>query len=286
MYPLSGLQKWCRVAITWVGVSRLVQYFTGFVPNSRRCLRQSITGSCPGAGPRKVDFHSIIGHTPVLLLPCHSLLEAWRCAFTAIKDGMKRLRQIRPVCFILCCAASTFSLSQISCREQPTRAGWRVFVDNKYGFCFEYPPKYKIAQSARAPEGSPYLTLRSYAELATRPESVNLVGADSDQDNATLEVMLLGTRFNVDSLRRFAPTGFQDIPPKRVPAAHATFYYYGRGGGGVDYADSYFVNLRGRTLWIIFGGPYTEGNTPAKITKDLEPKVLRSFRKFRPSPRV
>ncbi len=63
--------------------------------------------------------------------------------------------------------------------------------------------------------------------LATKPESVNLVGAAFDVDNATIDISLLSTRFKVDSLRRYAPTGLQDILPKRVPAAHAVFYYYG-----------------------------------------------------------
>ncbi len=187
--------------------------------------------------------------------------------------------QIRSAVFAIFCVASTLTFGQPLCHEQPTHIGWRVFVNDKYGFCFEYPPKYKIAPIVRVPGVSEPMEAKLLGNLATKPESANLAAAQ-DEDNAVIDVTLLSIPFKVDSLRRYAPTGLQDIPPKRVPAAHAVFYYYGPGGGGVDYDDSYFVDLRGRTLWIAFSGPYAGDKTPVKATKDLEPQILKSFRRF------
>jgi hypothetical protein len=68
--------------------------------------------------------------------------------------------------------------------------------------------------------------------------------------------------------------------PTLIHAAQAEFYYYGPGGGGVDYPDAYYFGLRGRTFSIDFFGPYTGDKTPAAVTKQIEPKVLASFRPF------
>ena len=53
------------------------------------------------------------------------------------------------------------------------------------------------------------------------------------------------------------------------------------GGGGVQYADEYFFNLRGKTLTITFDGPYDGGKTPSAETKKLELEILATFSVFR-----
>ncbi|MGA2348081.1 MAG: hypothetical protein ABSF93_18875 [Candidatus Sulfotelmatobacter sp.] len=68
--------------------------------------------------------------------------------------------------------------------------------------------------------------------------------------------------------------------PEAKKIGQLTFYYNGPGGGGVDYSDDYLFNLRGRLLHIEFDGPYMNGNHPPPNVKELEPKVLATFRTF------
>ena len=49
------------------------------------------------------------------------------------------------------------------------------------------------------------------------------------------------------------------IELKRPERLEQSFYYYGPGGGGVEYPDQYFLNLKRKTLLIIFDGPYIDG---------------------------
>ena len=59
-----------------------------------------------------------------------------------------------------------------------------------------------------------------------------------------------------------------------------TFYYIGP-GGGVNYPDTFFYNLRGRILVIEFDGPYpldSKSKSPSDETKKFEKAVLESFR--------
>jgi hypothetical protein len=72
----------------------------------------------------------------------------------------------------------------------------------------------------------------------------------------------------------------EETPPQPIHEAHGEFYYYGAGGGGVDYPDTFIFGLRGRSFSIDFWGPYSGDKTPATETKTLEPKVLASFRSF------
>jgi hypothetical protein len=85
--------------------------------------------------------------------------------------------------------------------------------------------------------------------------------------------------FDLDILVKRAPTGIESAPePSQV--GKNLFYYYGPGGGGVDYPDVYYFNLRGKILAIGFDGPYGNDKTPTPDTKQIEQKVLRSFQEF------
>jgi len=48
----------------------------------------------------------------------------------------------------------------------------------------------------------------------------------------------------------------------------------------VEYPDQYFFDLKGKTLLIIFDGPYINDKTPSLDTKDLEERLLQTFRTF------
>ncbi len=76
-----------------------------------------------------------------------------------------------------------------------------------------------------------------------------------------------------------APTGI-DSPPKPIQIGENTFYYYGPGGGGVDYPDVYYFDLGGKILGIDFDGPYENEKTPTPATKQMEQRVLKSFQEF------
>lgn len=103
---------------------------------------------------------------------------------------------------------------------------------------------------------------------------------DDEYNNASIDLSNLGILFKLETLQRYAPTGYVDIPPEAVHFASNTFYYYGPGGGGVSYADQFFFNVRGRAFAIAFAGPYTTSNEPAQVTKDIEAKMLSSLRRF------
>jgi hypothetical protein len=115
--------------------------------------------------------------------------------------------------------------------------------------------------------------------LAAKPGPAQLALA-FDEANATIDVLAYGTPFRPGGLTRFAPTGIEDFQPKPIHTAHGEFYYYGAGGGGVDYPDAYYFGLHGKTFSIHFIGPYDGDKTPAAVTRQIEPKLLASFRRF------
>lgn len=165
------------------------------------------------------------------------------------------------------------------CTAKSAQPGWHVYVDTRDQFCFEYPPQYHVAPTVTAPGVSGIPAKEWVVRLAINPQPMELAVAE-DEDNATINVAALTTPFHPSGLTAFAPTGMQNIPPKRIHTTNADFYYYGAGGGGVDYPDSYYFGLRGRTYWIEFIGPYDGDKTSAVITKQIESKLLASFRAF------
>lgn len=165
------------------------------------------------------------------------------------------------------------------CRTKPTQPNWQIFVDARDGFCFEYPPEYKVAPTVAAPGiGHPPAT-EWVARLAIHPRPM-VISVAEDQDNASIDVIAEGARFRASELTRYAPTGLQDVAPKLIHTAHLDFYYYGPGGGGVDYPDAFYFGLRGKTYALLFWGPYKGDKSPAEETGAMEPKVLGSVRKF------
>ena len=47
---------------------------------------------------------------------------------------------------------------------------------------------------------------------------------------------------------------------------------------GGQYPDAFFSDFKGKTLYVVFDGPYDNSNTPTDETKDIESKMLASFR--------
>jgi hypothetical protein len=177
----------------------------------------------------------------------------------------------------ICYSTSLGAAGRSPCDAHRTQPSWHIFVDNKDRFCFEYPSRYQVAPAVFASGVTNGPATEFLGWLTTKPGPTALAG---DEDNATIDVLAYGMPFRPDGLTRFAPTGLDDTPPTRIHTAHGDFYYYGPGGGGVAYRDAYYFGLQGRTFSIQFFGPYAGNKTPAAVTKQIEPKVLASFRRF------
>lgn len=100
---------------------------------------------------------------------------------------------------------------------------------------------------------------------------------------AAITVIFSNEVFDLKRIVTYAPNGVTALDPVQV--GPFTFYYWGPGGGGVEYPDVYFFNLHGNTLSLGFDGPYTErSKSPHQQTKQIERKVLASFRTFSVAP--
>lgn len=174
-------------------------------------------------------------------------------------------------------SASAGAGARDPCALHPTHSGWRVFVDYHDGFCFEYPPRYRRAPAVFAPGYMPAPHIRFIARLTTQP-SPYLGATSANPKVATIDVMDQGVPFHPQDLAQFAPT--DGMRPQLIRAAHRDFYLFGPGGGGVQYPDSFYFAIRGRTFSIDFYGPYSNDKTPNFVTKKIEPQVLASFRTF------
>lgn len=147
--------------------------------------------------------------------------------------------------------------ASVPCVPQGATAGWMLYIDRADGFCLLYPADYKrIRHSTR------------------RKGTVDLRTSDSD-----IYIFLEHKAFDLQRLLEHAPTG-ADFPPQAEIAGPNTFYYYGTGGGGVSYPDQFFLDMKGKTLYITFDGPYDNGKSPSTGTRALEPKILSTLRVF------
>jgi|SRR5579871_2697651 len=196
---------------------------------------------------------------------------------------MRKVMVFARVCVLLTCmpvVSQTSRKHPEPCPIKTAPSGWQTYVDQSHGFCFSYPPTYTpVAQPwlkiyTNAPDKSALERLRKAAQ------EHRLLRLQNKQDStAGIIVSLENEPFNLESFVAGAPTGI-DSPPERKQIGPEIFYYYGPGGGGVEYADQYFFDLKGKTLLIIFDGPYINDKTPSPETKALEERLLETFRTF------
>jgi hypothetical protein len=201
----------------------------------------------------------------------------WACP-PILELGMKILIRFFVAVLVLAGCGLARAADHSPCALHPTQPGWRVFVDHPDRFCFEYPAKYRSAPARFAPGVSTGASL-FMGRLTTKPTPAAGVSAQ-EPEVASIDVFAYGVPFQPEALTRFAPTGMEDHSPQHIPAAHGDFYYYGPGGGGVEYPDDFYFGIRGRTFSISFSGPYSTDKTPDPETKRIEPEVLASFRSF------
>ena len=167
------------------------------------------------------------------------------------------------------------------CPLSTAPSGWRAYVDRVHGFCFSYPRTYE-------PVAEPWLEKHTHAPtksaldyLRKAAKEGRMIRLQNKQDaGVSIDVFLYADKpFDLESFVSGAPTGIES-PPERKQVGTQTFYYYGPGGGAVDYPDQYFFNLKGNALLIAFDGPYINDKTPSPETKQIERQLLQSFQTF------
>lgn len=164
------------------------------------------------------------------------------------------------------------------CPTTETPSGWKTYVNEKYRFCFSYPPIYTPVDE---PWGPKYSDDPQYSrQLQKAAEEWRLSRLDDAQEAGDSVIVQIGTEpFDLQGLVKCAPTG-EESPPQPSEIRGRTFYYYGPGGGGVCYPDQFFYNLRGKTLTISFTGPCVDDKTPSPQTKVIEQEMLATFRPY------
>lgn len=187
------------------------------------------------------------------------------------------------VCVLLTCAplvSQTSRKHREPCPVNGAPSGWPTYIDRVHGFCFSYPSTY-------VPVAQPWLEKythspdkKSLEHLRKAAQEVRLLRLQNGRDTTASIVLFIENQpFNLESFVAGAPTGIED-PPEPKHFGIETFYYYGPGGGGVSYPDNYFFDLKGKTLTMTFDGPYVNDKTPSPVTKNMEERLLGTFRIF------
>ena len=158
------------------------------------------------------------------------------------------------------------------CPTSNTPAGWKTYINEKYRFCFSYPATY-------APIAEPWLEKYAVAGENSREvqelvqEKRYFILQDTQQSGALVSVAVDNETFDLQNLARSAPTGIED-PPEPKLFSNQVFYYYGPGGGGVDYADRFFYDLKCKTLIFAFGPP-SDNNVTSDRTRQSSRRSWR-----------
>lgn len=143
------------------------------------------------------------------------------------------------------------------------------YVNCNLGFELSYSASYRMAEL-------PCESARWFAEMGYQKLLYLSRGTGENQGNILL--ILDRRHFSLATLEtRYAHTGW--VEPRQIQIGAHTFYFYGAGGGGVNYPDDYLYNLKGLILDIEFDGPYASGSkSPVEDTQRMEKKILGSFR--------
>jgi hypothetical protein len=199
------------------------------------------------------------------VLPNNSLTQRSRSSkFSSVALAM---------CLTLSLVVPALGQSRTStCPGKTKPRQWHKYINNQYGFSFWYPEPYKLVPLP-PPDAADKYRYHTYFEKRV------LLLQRTDNPEAKIWITLDMRPFDLRTLAEtHSPTGWDPnwTPVGRKIGSHIS-YFYGAGGGGADYPDQYFVNLKNKTLQFQFDGPY-EGKSPGGETPDLEPEILQTFR--------
>jgi hypothetical protein len=163
------------------------------------------------------------------------------------------------------------------CGADTAHPGWRVYTNREFRFCLQYPPKY---HEVPAPPPDQFSNTRRFlGSLVLNSLPLGTYGGAVD-NKASIAFAYIPKHFSMSQMQACcAPTG-ADEPPAPVRLGRHVFYFYGAGGGGVDYPDEYLMEMNGKILLISFGGPWKESKSPIEETKRLEPKILSTLQTY------
>jgi hypothetical protein len=176
----------------------------------------------------------------------------------------------------LCLRSQTIHHSP--CKTEDSHAGWQIYVNHDFRFCLLYPPTYREMPTPPPDEFSSTRVFLSGLDLKHLPPGTH--GGPTD-NKAGIGFVYIPKPFSVRQMETCcAPTGQDDTPPATVRLGKSVFYFYGPGGGGVDYPDQYLMELNGKILSIEFGGPWKDSKSPIEETKRLETKILSTLQTY------
>jgi hypothetical protein len=173
------------------------------------------------------------------------------------------LRLTVVVIFVLAGVASTYGQTP----EQKTSEGvrhlrWHKYVNREYGISFWYPDVYVDVPRGVAGERCTDTGFRKCLVWLAR------------RDNPDVGIWM------TISVEPFGISEFSNGMPSRRLMGRNVFYSGLAGSMGVGFSDRYDMNLKGKTLMIIFGPDDNSGTS--EETKELEPKILKSLQTHQP----
>jgi hypothetical protein len=163
------------------------------------------------------------------------------------------------------------------CEAHTAHPDWLIYTNRELHFCLRYPPTYHEVSVPSSDESSIF-QLVGRLDLNELPPGT--YGAPVD-NKASIYFVLNPKSFSVKQLQTCcAPTGLDDTSPTTIHIAERVFYFYGPGGGGVDYPDDYLMEINGKILSIQFGGPWKDSKSPIEETKRLETTILSTLQTY------
>lgn len=134
--------------------------------------------------------------------------------------------------------------------QSQTVRGTKVLRDTRDHISFSYPATYEVDKAAAA---------RWQKESKARHSTAHIVAWFSDrQDGANIIVVIVPVPFDLDYIRKGAPTGMSDSPWLKFTAfGDNKFYFYRGGNQSVQHPNSFYYNLNNTILTFVFDGPYS-----------------------------
>jgi len=139
---------------------------------------------------------------------------------------------------------------------------WHKYANREYGFSFSYPDIYMPV----SPPGIDSDCKQN--EKCYLPFLLYLSRRDSREANFWL--IISPQPFHLD----YEPS----VEPTRQRYGGHVFHVGSGGSMGVGFTDFYAVDLKGQSIWFVFGPD--NGQMPSRETKQLESRIMKTFRTF------